>query len=79
MVKDKTILLMYAMVKGKQPMVISGHIKKGGLQSDELGSIMVFDRYSYVALRRDRMRAVLQTVKGEKIKGIKTLIEPVRG
>jgi hypothetical protein len=54
-------------------------MKKGGLRPDEVGAIMVFDRYSYVALRRDRMRAVLQAVKGEKIKGIKTIIEPLRG
>lgn len=69
--------------KGKRDKISRGDlvgffIKKGGLQPDELGSIMVFDRYSYVALRRDRMRAVLQAVKGEKIKGIKTLVEPVR-
>lgn len=54
-------------------------IKKGGLRADEVGTIAVLDRYSYVAVRMKRLREVLKTVAGEKIKGVKTIVEPVRG
>lgn len=70
--------------KGKRDKISRGDLagffmKKGGLRADEVGIIMVFDRYSYVAVKMNRMRDVLKTVQGEKIKGIKTIFEPVRG
>lgn len=70
--------------KGKRDKISRGDLagffmKKGGLRADEVGTIMVFDRYSYVAVKMNRMRDVLKTVQGEKIKGIKTIFEPVRG
>lgn len=70
--------------KGKRDKISRGDlagffIKKGGLRADEVGPIMVFDNYSYVAVKLKRMREVLKSVAGEKIKGIKTIIEPVRG
>ena len=70
--------------KGKRDKISRGDlagffIKKGGLRADEVGPIMVFDNYSYVAVKMKRMREVLKSVAGEKIKGIKTIIEPVRG
>jgi superfamily II DNA/RNA helicase len=70
--------------KGKRDKISKGDLagffmKKGGLKPDELGTIIVFEHYSYVTMRRSRMREVLQSVKGEKIKGIKTIIEPLRG
>ncbi|MBR3884439.1 MAG: DbpA RNA binding domain-containing protein [Bacteroidaceae bacterium] len=52
--------------------------KKGGLKPDELGAITVFDRYAYVAVKRNRVRELLSLVAGEKIKGLKTVVEPVR-
>lgn len=69
--------------KGKRDKISRGDLagffmKKGGLRADEVGTIMVFDRYSYVAVKMSKMREVLKTVAGEKIKGIKTIIEPVR-
>jgi len=48
------------------------------LQSDEVGRIDVNDRYAYVAVRREKLQQVLRQVQGEKIKGIKTVVEPVR-
>ncbi|MBQ9677136.1 MAG: DEAD/DEAH box helicase [Prevotella sp.] len=69
--------------KGKKDKVSKGDIvgflcKKGGLQSDEIGRIDVNDRYAYVAVRREKLDQIIRQTQGEKIKGIKTLVEPVR-
>ena len=69
--------------KGKRDKLSRGDlagffIKKGGLKPDEVGTILVFQDYSYVAVKMNRMRAVLKAVDGEKIKGVKTLIMPAR-
>ena len=69
--------------KGKRDKLSRGDLagffmKKGGLRSDEVGSITVFPDYSYVAVKLNRMRAVLKAVEGEKIKGVKTIIQPLR-
>lgn len=52
--------------------------KKGGLKSDEIGRIDVNDRYAYVAVKRERLASVLRNVQGEKIKGLKTIIEEIK-
>lgn len=69
--------------KGKRDKISRGDlagffIKKGGLKPDEVGTILVFDNYAYVAVKLKQMRALLKKVEGEKIKGIKTLIQPFR-
>ena len=69
--------------KGKKDKVSKGDIvgflcKKGGLQADEIGRIDVNDRYTYVAVKREKLQQVIRQSQGEKIKGIKTIIEPVR-
>lgn len=69
--------------KGKKDKVSRGDIvgflcKKGGLEAAEIGKIDVNDRYTYVAVSRAKMNQVLRQTQGEKIKGIKTVIEPVR-
>lgn len=69
--------------KGKKDKVSKGDIvgflcKKGGLQADEIGRIDVNDRYSYVAVKREKAGQVIRQTQGEKIKGIKTLVELVR-
>lgn len=69
--------------KGKRDKISRGDLagffmKKGGLCSDELGTILVFDNYSYVAVKLNRMRAVIKAVEGEKIKGVKTIVQPLR-
>ena len=69
--------------KGKKDKISKGDIvgflcKKGGLQPSEIGRIDVMDRYAYVAVSRPRFEQVLRLTKGEKIKGIKTVIEPVK-
>ena len=69
--------------KGKKDKVSKGDIvgflcKTGGLTAADIGHIDVRDRYSYVAVRRERLNEVLRQVQGEKIKGIRTVIEPVK-
>lgn len=69
--------------KGKRDKISRGDlagffIKKGGLKPDDVGTILVFPDYSYVAVKMNRMREVLKKVAGEKIKGIKTLVMPAR-
>lgn len=68
--------------KGKKDKLSRGDIlgflcKKGGLTSQEIGRIDVNDRYSYAAVSRTRLKELLRNVSGEKIKGVKTIIEEV--
>lgn len=70
--------------KGKRDKLSRGDLagffmKKGGLRADEVGTILVFPDYSYVAVKMNRMREVVRRVAGEKIKGVKTLVMPARG
>ena len=69
--------------KGKKDKLSKGDIvgflcKKGGLEPTEIGRVDVMDRYAYAAVAREKMQQVLRLVKGEKIKGIRTIIEPVK-
>ena len=69
--------------KGKKDKISKGDIvgflcKKGGLTTTEIGKIDVKERYAYVAVARPRLRQVLRQVAGEKIKGIRTVVEEVR-
>ena len=68
--------------KGKQDKISKGDIvgflcKTGGLTAQDIGRIDVKDRYAYAAVRREKLQQVLHLTRGEKIKGIKTIIEPV--
>ena len=69
--------------KGKKDKISKGDIvgflcKNGGLKADEIGRIDVKDRYAYVAIRREKLKQTLHLVQGQKIKGIKTIVEEVR-
>lgn len=69
--------------KGKRDKISRGDlagffIKIGGLRPDEVGTITVFDNFSYVAVKLSRMRAVLKAVEGQKIKGVRTIVQPLR-
>ena len=69
--------------KGKKDKISKGDIvgflcKKGGLNKDEIGRIDVNDRYAYAAISREKVKQVLQQTKGEKIKGIRTVVETVK-
>ena len=52
--------------------------KVGGLQREELGRIDVGDHWAYAAVARQKADDVLFRVRGQKIKGVKTLIEKAR-
>lgn len=69
--------------KGKKDKISKGDIlgflcKKGGIEPKEVGRIDVKERYAYVAIDRLKVEQVLRQTKGEKIKGIKTILEPVK-
>ncbi len=69
--------------KGKKDKISKGDIvgflcKKGGLEPAEIGRIDVKDRYAYAAVKREKLQQVMRLTKGEKIKGIKTIVEQVR-
>jgi len=68
--------------KGKKDKISKGDIvgflcKNGGLKADEIGHIDVKDRYAYVAIRSEKLKQTLHLVQGQKIKGLKTIIEPI--
>lgn len=69
--------------KGKKDKISKGDIvgflcKIGGLANGEIGRIDVNDRFCYAAINREKLSQVLEKTKGEKIKGVKTLIEVVK-
>ena len=69
--------------KGKKDKISKGDIvgflcKKGGLEPDEVGRIDVSDRYAYAAVKREKLQQVIRLTRGEKVKGIRTVVEPVR-
>lgn len=68
--------------KGKKDKISKGDIvgflcKKGGLKGTEIGRIDVFERYSYAAVPRQKLRQLLKLTRNEKIKGQKTITEEV--
>ena len=69
--------------KGKKDKISKGDIvgylcKKGGLEPSDIGRIDVNDRYAYAAVSRKKVQQVLKLTRGEKIKGIRTVVELVR-
>lgn len=69
--------------KGKKDKISKGDIlgflcKKGGLENGEIGRIDVKGRYAYAAVAYPRLQELLDRVQGEKIKGVKTVVEVVR-
>ena len=69
--------------KGKKDKISRGDIvgflcKKGGLEPQQIGRIDVNERYAYAAVSREQLQKVLKNVRGEKIKGVKTIVEEVR-
>lgn len=52
--------------------------KKGNLTKDEVGRIDVKDHYSFAAISRKKVKQVLELIRNEKIKGVKTIIEEAK-
>lgn len=69
--------------KGKKDKLSKGDIvgflcKTGGLKGNEIGRIDVNERYTYVAVSRNKAKQVLKLTAGCKIKGMKTIIEETK-
>lgn len=69
--------------KGKKEKLSRGDIagflyKKGNLSKDDLGAIDVREHYSFVAVRKAKVRQLLNLIQGEKIKGMKTVMEEAK-
>ena len=52
--------------------------KKGGLAREDVGQVDVKEHYAFVAVRRSKVNQLLTLIRGEKIKGIKTIIEEAK-
>lgn len=70
--------------RGKREKISKGDVvgfftKQGGLSSADLGRIDLFDHCAYCAVRSESVEALLERVKGLKIKGQKTHYLVVKG
>lgn len=52
--------------------------KTGGLSREQLGMVTVFPQWSFAAVERTCVPSLMTRIKGQKIKGQKTIIEPIR-
>lgn len=69
--------------KGKKDKISKGDVlgflcKIGGLKGDDIGRIDVKERCSYAAVSREKLKSVLTKTSGEKLKGIKTIVELIK-
>ena len=69
--------------KGKKDKISKGDIvgflcKKGEVRIQDIGIISVLDRYTYVAVKGTIAKHLIKKLQGEKIKGLKTIVEPVK-
>lgn len=68
--------------KGKKDKISRGDIvgflcKKCGLKGDEIGKVSVEDYYAFVAVSRQKMKQTIRAAAGQKIKGLKTVVEEI--
>lgn len=68
--------------KGKKDKISKGDIvgflcKTSGLTSKDIGRIDVLPYYAYAAIDRTLLKQALQLTKGEKIKGLRTVVEEI--
>lgn len=55
--------------------IVGLFLQKGNLEKDDLGLIEVKDTSSYIAVKREKVERLLNTLSGEKIKGKKLKLE----
>lgn len=58
--------------------VVGFFYKKGRLDRDDVGQVDVKDHYAFVAVKRAKVNQLLKLVAGEKIKGMRTIIEEAK-
>ena len=49
--------------------------KKGNLSKEDVGRVDVKEHYAFVSVRYNKVKQLLNLIRGEKIKGMKTLVE----
>lgn len=69
--------------RGKKEKVSKGDVvgflcKKGSLKPSEIGRIDIGDHYAYAAIVRAKAKSALSLIRGEKIKGQKTIFEEMK-
>ncbi len=77
---------LYASVyigRGKRDKLSKGDVlgflcKKGGLRAADLGRIDIHPHCAYASVLRQKLAPALRAVAGEKIKGMKTIVEEMR-
>lgn len=52
--------------------------KRGGLSGDDVGRVDVKEHYSFVAVKRAKVKNMFMLIRGEKMKGMKVLVEEAR-
>ncbi len=68
--------------KGKKDKISKADIvgflcKKCGLVSADIGRISLFDHYAYAAVSHSKAQQTINMAKGQKIKGVKTIVEEI--
>ena len=58
--------------------VVGFFYKKGRLDRDDIGQVDVKDHYAFVAVKRAKVNQLLKLVAGEKIKGMRTIMEEAK-
>lgn len=76
----KTLWATLYIGKGKKDKVnkidVVGFLyKKGNLSKEDVGRVDIKEHYAFVAIRRSKLKQLLNLIRGEKIKGMKTVIE----
>lgn len=69
--------------KGKKDKIsrmdIAGFLyKKGNLSREDVGAIDVKEYYAFATVRKSKVKQLLSLIQGEKIKGMKTLVEEAK-
>lgn len=69
--------------KGKKDKISKGDVvgflcKTGGISGTDIGRIDVKDRYTYAAVSRLCWRNAVKNASGQKLKGVRTIVEPVK-
>jgi len=82
-IPDKPLWATLYIGKGKKEKLSKGDIagflmQKGGLKKEELGKIEVKEHFSYAAIKEIKINGLIDRIKNEKIKGIKTCFERAR-
>jgi len=69
--------------KGKKDKLSRGDVagflyKKGNLSADDIGTIDLKEHATFAAIKNDKFKQLIQLIHGEKIKGLKTIMEEAK-